>query len=314
MLRTLLNTGVALTLAYFPPAAHAGQAAPAPAAPAATEQAAPMEDADPALWVVKDEDTTIYLFGTFHALKPRLSWFDEAVKTAFDKSDELVLEIVMPGPEDMAKVQQVTMAKGVNPTGPSLTEKLPPEKRADYAKMLGELGIPANALDRLDPWLASLTVMQVMMPKMGFSPESGAEATLTAAAKAANKPISGVETIEQQLGFFDGMSEAAQLAMLTSMIDDRDELPAVMDRMLTLWKAGDAVELAKLIEEYNAASPEMASVVFDQRNARWADWIKARLDKPGTVFMAVGAGHLAGDDSVQEKLKPMKIDAERIAY
>jgi uncharacterized protein YbaP (TraB family) len=307
MLRTLLNTGVALALAYCPPV-QAQQAAPAANAPAA------VEDADPALWVVKDEDTTIYLFGTVHALKPGLSWFDEAVKTAFDKSDELVLEIVMPGPEDAQKIQQIIVAKAVNPTGPSLTEKLPADKRAAYAEMLAEAGLPANALDRLDPWFASMTVMQVMMPKIGFSPENGAEAALTAAAKSANKPIGAVETVEQQLGFFDGMSEKAQMDMLVGMIDERDQIQQVMDRMLTLWKQGKPDELAALIEEFSAQSPEMAKVIFTDRNARWAEWIKGRLDKPGTVFMAVGAGHLAGDDSVQSMLKPMKIEAKRIAY
>lgn len=309
MLRTLLNTGVALTLAYCPPAA-AQQAAPAAsAAPAAATQ-----DADPALWVVKDEDTTIYLFGTVHALKPGLSWFDEAVKSAFDKSDELVLEIVMPGPEDAQKLQQIVMEKGVNMTGPSLTEKLPAEKRAAYAEMLKELGLPAEALDRLDPWFASMSVMQIMMPKMGFSPENGAEATLTAAAKSASKPISGVETVEQQFGFFDGMSEKAQMDMLVGLIDERNKTQEVLEQMLALWKAGKPDELAALIEQFDAESPEMHKVIFADRNARWADWIKGRMAKPGTVFMAVGAGHLAGDDSVQAMLKPMKIEATRIAY
>ncbi|MDG5487068.1 TraB/GumN family protein [Sphingomonas sp. BGYR3] len=306
MLRTLLNTGVALTLAYCPPAI-AQQAAPA--APAAATQ-----DADPALWVVKDEDTTIYLFGTVHALKPGLSWFDEAVKSAFDKSDELVLEIVMPGPEDAQKLQQIVMEKGVNMTGPSLTEKLPAEKRAAYAEMLKELGLPAEALDRLDPWFASMSIMQIMMPKIGFSPENGAEATLTAAAKSASKPISGVETVEQQFGFFDGMSEKAQMDMLVGLIDERNKTQEVLEQMLALWKAGKPDELAALIEQFDAESPEMHKVIFADRNARWADWIKGRMAKPGTVFMAVGAGHLAGDDSVQAMLKPMKIEATRIAY
>ncbi|MGC6399697.1 TraB/GumN family protein [Sphingomonas sp. FW199] len=310
MLRTLLNTGVALTLAYCPPAI-AQQAAPAaPASPAA----AATQDADPALWVVKDEDTTIYLFGTVHALKPGLSWFDEAVKSAFDKSDELVLEIVMPGPEDAQKLQQIVMEKGVNMTGPSLTEKLPAEKRAAYAEMLKELGLPAEALDRLDPWFASMSIMQIMMPKIGFSPENGAEATLTAAAKSAAKPISGVETVEQQFGFFDGMSEKAQMDMLVGMIDERNKTQEVLEQMLALWKAGKPDELAALIEQFDAESPEMHKVIFTDRNARWADWIKGRMAKPGTVFMAVGAGHLAGDDSVQAMLKPMKIEATRIAY
>ena len=74
---------------------------------AAAPAAAATVDADPALWVMKDDDTTIYLFGTVHVLKPGLSWFDEAVRDAFDKSDQLMLEMVMP--EDQAVLAKATM-------------------------------------------------------------------------------------------------------------------------------------------------------------------------------------------------------------
>ena len=118
------------------------------AAPAA--QAQTVKDADPALWVVKDADTTVYLFGTVHALKPGLSWFDEAVKAAFDKSDELVLEMVEP---DAATMQGLILKTGVNLEGPTLTERLPADKREAFARAAADSGVPAVALDRFDPWL-----------------------------------------------------------------------------------------------------------------------------------------------------------------
>ncbi len=89
------------------------------------------------LWVVKDADTTIYLFGTIHVLKPGLSWFDEAVKTAFDKSDQLMLEMVQPDP---ATMQQIVMKNGFVTTGPTLTEQLPADKRGAYQKAVTDLG------------------------------------------------------------------------------------------------------------------------------------------------------------------------------
>ena len=99
-MRTMLKVAVALA-ALATPLALAAQTAPAAPAPATTAAPVKTVDADPALWVVKDKDTTIYLFGTIHVLKPGLSWFDEAVKTAFNKSDTLVLELVMPPPAEM---------------------------------------------------------------------------------------------------------------------------------------------------------------------------------------------------------------------
>lgn len=288
---------------FLAPAAYAQTAAP--------QTAAPAPDADPALWVVKDEDTTIYLFGTIHVLKPGLSWFDEGVKAAFDKSDELVLEMVEPDP---AAMQGLVIKMAVNPTGPTLTEKLPADKRAPYAQALADISIPPVALDRFDPWFAAVTLSMAGLPKLGYDPASGAERTLTAAAKAANKPVAGLETPEQQLGYFDSLPEPLQVKFLVSTIDDYAQMGPMLDKMVASWSAGDPDTLAKTMNEEMADTPEIGKVLLADRNARWAEWIDQRMAKPGTVFVAVGAGHLAGADSVQAQLAKHKLTSTRVAY
>ncbi len=278
-------------------------------APAAQAQA--VKDADPALWVVKDADTTIYLFGTVHVLKPGLSWFDEAVKAAFDKSDELVLEMLEP---DAATMQGLIMKTALNPAGPTLTEKLPADKREAYAKAMTDVGVPAAALDRFDPWFAAVTLSLAGLPKLGYDPESGAERTLSVAAKAANKQVIGLETAEQQLGYFDNLPEPLQVKFLVSTVDDYPKMAAELDKMIASWSAGDPETLGKTMNEELADTPELAKVLLADRNARWADWIEQRLQKPGTVFVAVGAGHLAGAESVQVQLAKHKLTATRVAY
>ncbi len=279
------------------------------AAPAAYAQEA--KDADPALWVVKDKDTTIYLFGTIHVLKPGLGWFDEAVKTAFDKSDELVLEMVEPDP---ATMQGLIVKTALTADGPTLTEKLPANKRAAYAKALTDVGVPAAALDRFEPWFAAVTLTMAGLPKLGYDPASGAERVLSAAAKTAGKPVIGLETAEQQLGFFDGLAEPIQVQFLVSTIEDYPKMGAQLDKMVASWSAGDPETLAKTMNDELVDTPEVAKVLLADRNVGWADWIDRRLDKPGTVFVAVGAGHLAGNDSVQAQLAKHKLKATRIAY
>ena len=278
-------------------------------APAAYAQET--KDADPALWVVKDADTTIYLFGTVHVLKPGLSWFDEGIKAAFDKSDELVLEMVEP---DNATMQGLVMKTALNPTGPTLTEKLPADKRDAYARALGDVGVPAPALDRFDPWFAAVTLSLAGLPKLGYDPASGAERTLAGAAKAANKQVIGLETAEQQLGYFDGLPEPLQIKFLVSTIDDYPKMGAELDKMVASWSAGDPEALGRVMNEELSDTPEIAKVLLADRNARWAEWIGKRLEKPGTVFIAVGAGHLAGRDSVQAWLAKRKLTARRIRY
>jgi hypothetical protein len=280
-------------------------------APCAYAQTAAVKDADPALWVVKDADTTIYLFGTVHVLKPGLGWFDEAVKAAFDKSDELALEMVEP---DLATMQGLVMKMAVNPTGPTLTEKLPADKREAYAKALADAGVPAAALDRFDPWFAAVTLTVAGLPKLGYDPESGAERILSAAAKAANKPVVGLETAEQQLGYFDTLPEPLQVRFLVSTVDDYAKMGTMLDKMVASWSAGDPDTLAATMNEGMRENPEIGKILLADRNARWAEWIDQRLDTPGTVFVAVGAGHLAGGDSVQAKLAAHKLTATRVQY
>lgn len=304
MLTELLRRTAALALVLAAPQAFAQAAPPAPAAQT--------QDADPALWVVKDEDTTIYLFGTVHILKPGLSWFDEAVRKAFDESGELVTEI--GGTPDQAEAQQLIVKYGVNLTGPTLTERLPAEKRAAFAKAVADLGLPQAAIDRFDPWLAAVQITMLSVARLGYDPASGVEAALDAAAKAAGKPVSGLETMEEQFGFFDSLSEEAQVRFLTETIDKLAEVGPTLDKMVGEWSKGDAEGLAALMNESLEASPELAKKLLADRNARWAEWVDMRLDKPGVVFVAVGAGHLAGADSVQAYLEKRKIKPARIDY
>lgn len=305
MIKTLLRTA-ALFAAASVAVPLSAQQAPAPAPAAATI------DADPALWVVKDADTTIYLFGTIHLLKPGLSWFDEAVKTAFDASDELVQEIVLP---DTATVQKVLVATAINPTGPGLSERLPADSRKAYLAALNELGVSAASFDRFDPWFAASNLSILKLAKSGYNPDNGAEQALTAAAKQAGKPVSGLETLEQQFGYFDGLSEKSQIAFLTETVEQLPEVETEIDKMVAQWSAGDTDGLADTLNEGLDATPEVAKVLLFDRNARWANWIADRMEKPGTVFVAVGAGHLAGKDSVQARLaSDHQLKAERIRY
>lgn len=268
-------------------------------------------DADPALWVVKDADTTIYLFGTIHVLKPGLTWFDEAVKSAFDKSDQLVLEMVQPDP---ATMQQIVLKNGIVTTGPTLTEQLPADKRGAYLKAMTDAGLPAPAFDKMKPWLAAVTLSLAPIQKLGYDPKNGPETVLADAAKAANKPVAGLETAEQQIGYFNGLSQQAQIQFLTSTVDELPKAGEEMAKMVDEWAHGDPDALARDMNESLKDSPEVAKTLLTDRNARWATWIKERMAKPGTVFMAVGAGHLAGADSVQAQLAKQGITAQRIQY
>lgn len=300
-----LLSGAAL-LGATPTLAQEAKPAAAAAAPVATT------DADPALWVVKDADTTIYLFGTVHVLKPGLSWFDEAVKDAFDKSGELVTEIKMP--DDQSAMVQRMLPKALDTTGTALSSRLDPATLKAYSAALADLGMPATAFDPFEPWMGAMTLSVMPLAKAGYDPTKGVESVLTAAAKAGGKAQSELETLDQQIDYFDTMPMTDQVQYLTSVVGQYPKMVGMIDDMVLAWGKGDVDRLAAELNAAMAKDPKVADVLLYQRNARWADWIKTRMDQPGTVFVAVGAGHLAGEKSVQDYLAQKGLTVARVAY
>ncbi|WP_373475711.1 TraB/GumN family protein [Sphingorhabdus sp.] len=312
---SIMKTLLISTAILFAPAAMA-QDAPTEA-PAAVEALDPVKaappaskDVDPALWVVKDEDTTIYLFGTVHILKPGLNWFDEGVKAAFDKSDRLVLEMVEP---PAAEAQALFGKLAIDQSGKTLRSKMTETDRAIYEAAITKIGLPAQALDPLDPWAAAVTMSVLAIQKLGYDVNSGVEKQLTAAANNAKKPVGGVETMEFQLGVFDNMPEEEQIRFLINSAKTIENTDQMMGRMIELWGAPDPDGLAVLMNE-GLTSRVIYDALLTRRNANWAKWIKAEMDKPGVTFMAVGTGHLAGPTSVQSLLPAYGLTAERVAY
>ncbi len=286
-------------------------AIPAAAQTTPTEPpAVTVKDVDPALWVVKDEDTTVYLFGSVHLLKPGLGWFDDGVKAAFDSSDQLVLELVEP---PAAEAQALFGKLAMDQQGKTLRSKMTDADRAVYEAAMGKLGLPAAAFDPFEPWAAAVTLSLVAMQKSGFDPNSGVEKQLTAAAKGSNKPIAGLETMEFQFGVFDTLPETEQITFLVETAKLIDEVASTTDKMVAMWASAETESLGQLMNE-GLTSRTLYDALLTKRNANWAKWISARMAKPGVTFMAVGAGHLAGPTSVQNLLPAYGLNATRVAY
>ncbi|HYI49799.1 MAG TPA: TraB/GumN family protein [Allosphingosinicella sp.] len=289
------------------PAPVGPAAAPAPAAPAAP----PLPDANPALWVVRDADTTIYLFGTIHLLDGR-PWFNDEVKTAFDASDSLVMEAIIPA--DPMSVVPTIMRYGVDTTGRKLSDRLTPAENQALVRAVRPLGIPAAVFDRFEPWFASMMLSATAAQRSGLDAANGVETVLTRAAAERNMPVGELEGLEWQVRLFDNLPEVLQLAELRSTLRQLDNTDQILAPMLAAWSTGDPEALARLMESYGDGSPLLHRVMLTNRNAAWARWIHDRLERPGTVFIAVGAAHLAGRDSVQAVLGAHGIRSERVPH
>lgn len=262
----------------------------------------------PALWKVADEDTTIYLFGTIHALPAGVPWFQDKVAVAFEQSQELVTEIV---DEDQAAVQKAVMATAILPSGTTLRGMMTPEERAKYEAGLTQAGVPAATFDQVEPWFAAITLAVLPLSKDGLMPENGVEGALGARAKTLGHQHGALETAEYQLGLFDSLSPDVQKRFLMEVVENLPNVTTDLTRIIDAWKAGDVETVGKLMKEQDD-DPAVTEAIVYQRNRTWADWIKNRLDQPGNVFIAVGAGHLAGAGSVQDELKARGITATRL--
>lgn len=281
-----------------------------PLGASAADAAPAAKAARPAMWKVADSDTTLYLFGTIHLLPPGQGWRTPAMDSALAGADELVLEIA--NIDDMMASAQAMAKLGMSPGLPPIAQRVPEGKRAALRSMIAESGYPEAVFDRLETWAAALPLLGVTFKRLGLDPSLGVEKQIGTPFRAAGKTVTGLETVEQQLGYFDTLSEDAQRALLLSVVEDSTETRAQFRAMLAAWASGDLKGIARTFDDETQMSPELKKALMSKRNAAWADWLAKRMEKPGTAFVAVGAGHLVGEDSVQSMLKKKGLKAKRV--
>lgn len=257
---------------------------------AAMPQAAPpAPPTEPAMFVVHDADTTIYLFGTFHALDSKTQWYSNDIRGAFESSNELVLETLIP--------------EGPGPVIP------------------GKPGLPIRAPSVVPSasFLATTRMAINAGQSQGMQVDNGADMVLRHIAEEEGKPVEGLETLEFQLNMFNSLpppsaTKAQQQPRPGQPVAEEPmkSLSKSMAQMESAWKRGDQSVFVNTLDQLDRESPDTYRLMFTERNARWADWIAARLQTPGTVFIAVGAGHLAGKDSVLVRLAEKGIASQRV--
>ncbi len=248
-----------------------------------------LPDATPAIWVVNDHDTVIYLFGTFHALDGKTDWFNDEVLTAFTASEELVLETIVPN-------------LGAPAPSPAPFGRVPA-----FAPVAGSAS-----------FMSTTKMVMSAGQSRGMSTDKGADSILRNAAEGTGKPVSGLESFEFQLGMFSRLPPTRTVPAargapgVARERDQRGAVAAVLTQLQAAWNRGDIESFGPMLDDMRTKSPETYRMLFAERNARWAGWIAERLEQPGTVFVAVGAGHLVGRDSVQFHLGTRGVGSARI--
>jgi uncharacterized protein YbaP (TraB family) len=262
-------------------------------APAKTVQAA-----RPALWAVSDADTTIYLFGTIHLLPDKYQWRTPKFDQAIEGSQQLVVETIVDNKNPQKLMAALASLAFNTPDLPPLAQRVPPAKRAALAEAIKKSGYPPQALDKMETWAAAITLLGNQFKDMGLKGDEGVETVLRNTFTSEGKPIGELESNIEQLGFFDKLPESAQEQLLEGSIDDAKSVTKEFQGMLSAWVRGDVHAIAETFNHDLSDSPELRQALIRQRNANWSKWIEQRITQPGAIMIAVGAGHLAGPDSV----------------
>lgn len=278
-------------------------------APASFAQDGP----NPALWKISDEDSNIYLFGTVHILNPALEWRTAKVDAAFALAETVVFE-APADQSDPAKAQALVFKYGLNQNGETLSSMLSAESNALLAEVLTEFGMPAGAaanLEPLRPWLVGITLSALQIQATGGDPNAGVERILGAEAIQSGKAITYLETDEQQMQFLSGLSVDAELYFLEDGLRQMKENPDQLSELLSYWQSGNVDAMGGLLVDALAGQDEVYDALLVNRNKDWANQIEAMLAGSGNIFIAVGAAHLAGTDSVQALLEAKGIMSVR---
>ncbi|HXQ51285.1 MAG TPA: TraB/GumN family protein [Stellaceae bacterium] len=269
--------------------------------------------AEPGLWVVEGPHATVYLFGTIHVLHKDQAWSSPDIAKALGSSQELWLEV--SDPDDLTEVQALVKRYGFDQQHP-LSTKVSEADLAHVDEAAKSVGVAdgEKTFEPMRPWLVSVTLADAMLIRAGYDPESGVEHLLLHDDLTHGKPVHGFETLDQQIHFFADLAPALEVSLLKDALKDFDQGAGKLDALVDAWSRGDDAAITRLVvDDMKTPFPQLYRTLFVQRNERWVNAITAMIKGSGVKFIAVGAGHLAGPDSVQNALKRRGVRVERVA-
>ena len=260
------------------------------------------DEAHHIFWEVKGKHNTVYLLGSVHMLKAADSTLPAEAMHAYALSKVLVMEVDLNGVGADALLESGAELETL-PEGHSLADAVGPQLYAQLLSRAKPLGLEAEILSHFQPWFAALTLQQLELAKSGFDPTAGVDEQFALLAQADYKPIIGLETIDEQLGFFAHLSLEQQRQFLRSTLQESDTAESQTDAVVRAWQRGDTVRLEQLLREGTDESPELYRLLTTDRNRRWLPKITQLLNGDDNYLVIVGALHLIGHDGVVELLQ-----------
>ena len=264
---------------------------------------------EPAMWTLSDEDTVINIIGTVHYLPEDADWRSARINSAFETAETVCFEVDVDSRMDESVALMSSL--GIFQNGDRLVNHLTKDQEKDLHEMADFFGIPFASLNVMKPWLASLTIEEFLVDRLDFG--DGVEFTLYPEVLESGKEICEMETPAEQLTEWATLDVAEQVEIMFLESEETKDLSVAegitysqekLEELIDEWLEGDVRALDDIIDEEAEASDTFHDALLVNRNARWVPRIENMLaQKGGNIFIAVGAAHLAGEDSVITMLR-----------
>ncbi len=249
------------------------------------------------LWTIASPTATVHLMGSVHVASAETYPLSPRIESAFAQAETLVLEMALD-PAMQVRLGQSFASAGTYPIGDTIDLHVNRRTLEMLQERVNLLGIPLSTLRSYRPWFVATLLTLTEMQRLGYRPDLGVDLYFAGKARG-GKRILGLETPDEQIGLFAGMSEAVQEQMLLDTLSRFDLLRPSMDEALRSWRTGNAGRIEELlVAPMRTEHQEVYQRIFADRNHRMAGAIEGYLKASGHYFVVVGAGHLVGPDGI----------------
>ena len=250
------------------------------------------------LWRIEGDGATVHMTGSIHVGKPEFFPLAEPIESAFAAADALAVEVDMFAPANVQAVAGIMMQKGMLPDDETLESRFGPDLWQRLVAHAEATGFPLAMYGKFKPGIVAMMLVMDEYTRQGYDPELGIDKHFLDQARAAEKPIRELETVEDQFDLFLQVDDKLDDLLMEEMLEQMEDITAITDEMVELWQAGDAEGMDRFMQEQTGDEAEMVDFyrsLLDDRNVAMADSLDAWLHGDRDVFVVVGAGHFGGE-------------------
>lgn len=256
-----------------------------------------VENGNSLLWKIEGNNAKpSYLYGTMHIIDAEYYHFTESMTEKIESSDAIIMEVGgMPNPLETYDLMQLDSG--------DITNQFSKEDMATIVEFFDKkLDTDPEKFYQIYGQMKPFFLMQAITQNYFSDETESYDLDIMAIAGSNEIPLIGLETLEQQLGFFDVIPNEGISQMVIESILNYDKEKKQTEKMMKIYSEQKVDKLIPMMKKQSPEFMEYGDLFLYDRNKAWIPKIIANIsDKK--CFIAVGAAHLFGDDGVIDLLR-----------